>query len=107
MSESIFHIAEADKWRAALAAGEYRWSTLDRTLEEEGFIHASEAHQWEATLERFYAAYEGGLVLLTIDPGLLTSPLVREVGNPVTGEEFPHIYGPLDVNAVTEVRRLR
>ena len=62
MSESIFHIAEADKWRAALAAGEYRWSTLDRTLEEEGFIHASEAHQWEATLERFYAAYEGGLM---------------------------------------------
>ena len=37
----------------------------------------------------------------------LEAPLVREVGNPVTGEEFPHIYGPLDVNAVTEVRRLR
>jgi len=107
LSESIFHIAEADKWRAASAAGEYRWSTLDRTLEEEGFIHASEAHQWEATLERFYAAYEGELVLLTVDPERLDVPLVREVGNPVTGEQFPHLYGPLNVDAVTEVRRLR
>ena len=34
-------------------------------------------------------------------------PLVREVGNPVTGEQFPHLYGPLNVDAVTEVRRLR
>jgi len=107
LSKNILHVAGADKWRAALAAGEYRWSTLDRTLEEEGFIHASEAHQWEATLERFYAAYEGELVLLTVDPERLDVPLVREVGNPVTGEQFPHLYGPLNVDAVTEVRRLR
>lgn len=84
-------------------------STLGRTLAEEGFIHASEAHQWEATLERFYGdhlAAGGELVLLTIDPARLTAPLVREVGNPVTGEEFPHLYGPLNVDAVVATRRL-
>jgi uncharacterized protein (DUF952 family) len=104
VADAIFHIAEKVHWEEALASGRYRWSTLGRTLEDEGFIHASEAHQWAATLERFYAGHEGDLVLLTIDPTRLTAPLVREVGNPATGEEFPHIYGPVDTEAVVAVR---
>src|SRR5690606_18189493 len=39
----IFHIARASAWRSALADGHYRQSTVDRTLDEEGFIHASGA----------------------------------------------------------------
>jgi uncharacterized protein (DUF952 family) len=31
---------------------------------------------------------------------------VREVGNPETGEEFPHVYGPIDVDAVVGVTEL-
>ena len=104
MSEFIFHIAEAEHWDEALASGEYVWSTLGRTIEDEGFMHASEPHQWRATLERFYADHDGLLVLLMIDPARLTAPLVREVGNPVTGEEFPHLYGPLPVAAVVATR---
>lgn len=100
---AIFHIAETAEWVSALEAGAYTRSTLDRSLADEGFIHCSEAHQWRATLDRFYANHEGELVLLTIDPSRLTVPLVREVGNPVTGEEFPHLYGPLTVDAVVDV----
>jgi Uncharacterized protein conserved in bacteria len=107
LSENIFHLAEADHWSEAVASGHYTWSTLGRTLDEEGFIHASEAHQWEATRGRFYASYPKDLVLLTIDPSLLDVPLVREVGNPATGEEFPHIYGPLPVEAVVATTALR
>ena len=46
------------------------------------------------------------LLLLTIDPELLESRLVREVGNPETGEKFPHIYGPLNPSAVVETQIL-
>lgn len=106
MGELVFHIAQADHWREAQDSGRYTWSTLDRTLADEGFIHCSEAHQWEGTLGRYYAAYDGDLVLLTIDTTRLTSPLVREVGNPVTGEEFPHVYGPIDVDAVVRATPL-
>lgn len=96
----IFHLAEARHWAAAESGGTYTWSTLGRTLEEEGFIHCSEGHQWPATRARFYASYPDDLVLLTIDEALLPQPFVREVGNPVTGEEFPHLYGPLLCSAV-------
>jgi uncharacterized protein (DUF952 family) len=37
----IFHIASRADWTAAKADGEYRISTLGRTLEDEGFIHCS------------------------------------------------------------------
>ena len=105
--ESIFHIAERFHWEQALESGAYVQSSLGKTIEDEGFMHASEAHQWPATLERYYGTYlasGGELVLLTIDPTRLTAPLVREVGNPVTGEEFPHLYGPLNVDAVISTR---
>ena len=42
--------------------------------------------------------------LLRIDRARLDSPVREEV---VGDAVYPHIYGPLDVNAVTEVRRLR
>ena len=51
----------------------------------------------------FHVARAGGgkpLVLLHVDEALLTSPVVEEVGNPVTGETFPHVYGPIDIGAV-------
>ncbi len=41
----IYHIALESDWDAALEAGEYRTSTLGRTLEDEGFLHASTASQ--------------------------------------------------------------
>ncbi|MFD8059559.1 DUF952 domain-containing protein, partial [Streptomyces cyaneofuscatus] len=38
-------------------------------------------------------------------PARLTAPLRYEAMKP-GGEEFPHLYGPLPVDAVVEVRRL-
>ena len=39
-------------WEAARQAGDYRVSTSGVTLEEEGFLHASFAHQWQGVRER-------------------------------------------------------
>jgi uncharacterized protein (DUF952 family) len=103
--ERIYHLALASDWAAARETGDYRISTLGRTLEQEGFIHASREDQWRATKQRFYADVPEELVLLEVDPARLTAELrVEEV--PEAGEEFPHIYGPLNLDAVVAVHAL-
>jgi uncharacterized protein (DUF952 family) len=101
----LFHIALGEDWAAAEVAGEYSVSTRGRTLAEEGFIHCSFAEQLDATAARFYADVDDAVVL-RIDPERLPTPVVVEdlYG---TGEEFPHVYGPIPVAAVVEVRPLR
>ena len=102
MPARIFHLALASDWAAALDSGDYRISTLGRTLEQEGLIHASREDQWRATKQRFYADVPEPLVLLEIDPARLTSELrVEEV--PEAGDSFPHIYGPVNLDAVVAV----
>lgn len=97
----IFHIATADDWRAAKRAGTYTTSTRGRTLAEEGFIHASRGDQWQGVQARFYADVTGPLLLLVIDTDRLTSPVVVEaVPDADVDETFPHIYGPLNTDAV-------
>lgn len=102
----IYHLAEAAHWEAALREGRYARSTLGRSLEDEGFVHASSSEQWPVVRSRFYAQVAEPLVLLEIDETRLTSPVVREVGDPATGEEFPHVYGPIDLDAVVATTRL-
>jgi uncharacterized protein (DUF952 family) len=63
----IYHLALASEWDAAVEAGEYRTSTLGRSLEEEGFIHASFAEQVRGVADAGYAGVREPLVLLTID----------------------------------------
>lgn len=102
MSRPIYHASLVADWTAAQAAGEYRVSTRGRTLEQEGFLHASYADQVPGVLHRFYADVTEPMVLLVIDPDRLTVPLVPE-SPPGQAEKFPHIYGPLAPAAVIEV----
>jgi uncharacterized protein (DUF952 family) len=95
---NILHLALAADWDAARQAGEYRISTLGRTLEQEGFIHACADHaQLHGVARRFYAEVTEALVLLTIDPAGLDVRLETPDDSP---EAFPHIYGPLPLTAV-------
>jgi glutathione S-transferase len=70
------------------------------SLEQEGFIHCSFADQVTRSANRFYAD-AAELLLLTIDTTRLTSPLREEVAS--NGQLFPHIYGPINRDAVTAV----
>jgi uncharacterized protein (DUF952 family) len=99
----IFHIAFESDWRAAQAAGEYRVSTRGRFLDDVGFIHASFEYQVPA-LRSFYEDVDEQLVVLVIDTERLDAPVVVEDGG--AGEDFPHIYGPLPVSAVVEIRAM-
>ena len=98
--EPIFHIADASTWEAARAAGSYEQSTRDQTLAEVGFIHCSYHHQVDGVLTNFYADVTAPLVLLTIDPECVVAPLQVDDG-------FPHIYGPLNTDAVVAVEPVR
>ena len=102
----IYHLAEPADWDAARAGGAYEMSTRGVTLAQEGFIHASDEQQWQVVRSRFYGDVTGPLLLLEIDPDRLTSPLVHEPVAEAGGETFPHIYGPLDLDAVVGVRRI-
>lgn len=96
----IFHIAEVADCQAAQAAGDYRVSTRGRLLADEGFIHAARREQVLGVAEAFYAD-AGPLLLLTIDPARLTSPVRDDEIGP--GLVFPHIYGPINLDAVVAV----
>jgi uncharacterized protein (DUF952 family) len=95
----IFHLATAPAWAAAQLAGTYTVSTLGLDLSEVGFIHCSQAEQVTGVHERYYRDVTDPLVLLTIDTDLLTVPwqLDDVPGQPLP---FPHVYGPIDVDAV-------
>ena len=94
MSSLIYYIANSDSWERESRGGEYR----NTSLETEGFIHCSLAEQVPGTLEKFFPSLDG-LVLLEIDVQRLVPELRYENG-------FPHIYGPLNLDAVVAVRPL-
>jgi uncharacterized protein (DUF952 family) len=100
----IYHIARAADWERARPAGEYRMSTVDTTLEQQGFIHASTASQVAGVANRFYAGVPD-LVLLEIDEELL-GPEIRYEAPPGGTQRYPHIYGPLNTGAVVGTRPL-
>lgn len=102
----LFHIALREDWDRALRTGEYRVSTIGRTLEEEGFIHSSFAQQVPATADRFYAGVEAPLVLLVVERSRLGTSVVVEPA-PSSEEVFPHVYGPIPVGAVSRAVELR
>lgn len=102
----IFHIATAADWAAAQRSGAYTTSTRGVTLEQEGYIHASRADQWEGVHAAYYADLDEPLVLLEIDPDLLDAPVIEEAPVPGATETFPHVYGPISPAAVVEVRPL-
>lgn len=100
----ILHLALRSDWEAAKLSGAYPWSTRGVTVADEGYTHCSFEHQWRGVRDRFYADLDDGdLVLLEIDEERLSSMIVVErIGN--APDEFPHIYGTIDVDAVVGER---
>lgn len=94
-ADLILHICDPLDWAAARQAGQYRAASLEQV----GFIHASRPQQAPGVLARFYPGVRG-LLLLWIDPQRLAAPLRWEAAD---GDLYPHIYGPLNLDAVVRV----
>jgi uncharacterized protein (DUF952 family) len=104
----IFHITSHAAWIEAQAKGEY----TAPSLAAEGFIHCSTLSEVLPVANAYFAG-QAGLVLLIIEPALLSSDLKWEPpsgGTPPPGvpegEMFPHVYGPINLNAVVRVIEL-
>ncbi len=107
---TIFHLTTASEWAGGRGATHYR----PRRLEADGFVHAVGD---EATVAAIAAAYFSHvtepLVLLVIDSERLDAALKWEAPAPPSGRAqahhregllFPHVYGPIVLSAIVQVR---
>lgn len=98
MAEFIYHITSQAAWADAQKSGAYSADSLAG----EGFVHCSGLSQIKRVADDFYSN-QHGLVILQIDPSMLTSEVRWEAGTDKSDELFPHVYGPLDLEAVLRV----
>ncbi len=101
----IYHITSRQAWNKARERGDYR----AESLETEGYIHCSTESQVLPVAQNFYKG-QNDLYLLVIEPALLASDLKWEPPSDGTpppgvpeGDLFPHIYGPINLDAVVQV----
>ncbi|HUY29054.1 MAG TPA: DUF952 domain-containing protein [Candidatus Binataceae bacterium] len=106
----ILHIATRDDWNRAQARGAYRPAGFTH----DGFIHCSTLAQAVATANKFFLG-QRDLLLLCIDEHKLAAPLRYEGAAPPAGSPpaepraglFPHLYGELNLDAVTQALEFR
>ena len=96
----IYHITTRPQWQAAQQAGVYHIASL----ESDGFIHCSFLHQVLPSARRHFAG-QPDLLVLGIDPDRLNAELRIERGTD-SPQDFPHIYGEVNLDAVVEVTPL-
>ena len=101
----ILHLLSRDSWVEAQAHGQL----IAPSVAIEGFAHCSTEHQMVDVANKYYRG-TSNMVLLNVDPTKLTSELKFEPpahidGSPALPHEslFPHIYGPINLDAVIEV----
>lgn len=99
LAEAIaYHLVPAAAWSAAPGAEPFR----PASLATEGFVHLT--HRMADLVEvanLFYRDEAGPHVVLTVVLGRLSAPW-RYDGD----ARYPHVYGPLDRRAITEVRTI-
>ncbi len=100
----ILHITSRAEWKVAQERGEY----IAPSLQTEGFIHCSTEGQVAHVANAFYRG-QNDLVLLNIDETKLKPGLKWEApaGPPAAvisySYLFPHIFGPIYIDAVASV----
>ena len=93
----IYHITTRQAWALAQEQGVY----AAPSLKEEGFIHCSHENQLEGVMQRYFQG-KTELIKLVIDADKLSSRMIYDWSKALT-ETFPHVYGPINLDAVVEV----
>jgi uncharacterized protein (DUF952 family) len=98
----IYCLCPAAYWKAFKDKKEY----IPRDYEQEGFIHATKGNDLLIKVaNRVYKDFTEELLLLIIDENNITSDVKYEQAK--DGNLYPHIYGPLNTNAITEIRLMK
>jgi len=97
-SNYLIHLCQVKEWQGAQEPRIFKSKSLDH----EGFIHCSQPQQILQVANRFYQGIPG-LVLLWVDPEKITSAIRWEAAD---GALFPHIYGPINLDAVFSVTEI-
>jgi uncharacterized protein (DUF952 family) len=95
----IYKILSVADWETAQRAGRFEGSADDR---RDGFIHFSDGSQAAATARKYFAG-QADLMLLAVDPARLADLRWEPSRDDAL---FPHLYGPLELDAVTKADRL-
>ena len=96
----IYKICPRALWREAETAGRFTGAPIDH---QDGFIHFSTAAQAAETAARHFAGQDD-LLLIAVDADALGDALRYEPSR--GGDLFPHLYGPLALDAVISVDAL-
>lgn len=95
-----FHLVPREVWDARSSGSEY----VPEACEADGFIHCTDGEQEVIAVgNRYYRGDRRAYVVLSIARARLTAPVKYE--DPA--RNFPHIYGPLNLDAVVDVRPIR
>lgn len=97
--KTIVVTARQSDWQQAKAIGQYEQSTIDSTLADTGFIHATFPNQTIDMVNRHFTDRDD-VVLLLVDAEKVKSPIKYESALSGRSGTFPHIYGPLNADAV-------
>ena len=98
-SGMIFHVCIQAEWEKAQEVGEYRGDTL----ETQGFIHCSSEGQIDRIVKAL-SEKRNDLLLLRIAVFNLRSPTRYERSR--DGELYPHVYGPIQIDAVVSADKI-
>lgn len=96
----IYHVTDKESWEKALINQCY----THPSLELEGFIHMSTKNQVAGVLERYFKN-QTNLIVLHIEEQLLKADVRYEL-SPSLQEEFPHVYGVINLDAVVKMEQI-
>ncbi len=100
MSEIIYKILPREAWEQAVRDGVYHGAPIDV---RDGYIHFSSASQVVETAVKHFSGQKD-LMLVAVDVASLSDALKWEPSR--GGALFPHLYGPLPIDAVLSARAL-
>lgn len=96
----IYKICPRALWREAEGSGVFRGAPVDLA---DGYIHFSTAAQAVETAAKHFAGQDD-LLLVAVEEARLGEALRYEPSR--GGQLFPHLYGPLPLDAVAWVKPL-
>ena len=98
----IFHITALEDWEKAQAKNVYDFDAL----KTDGFIHCSTREQVGGVAHSIFKG-RTDLVLLEIDEKKVKAEIKYENCEEEGEEKFPHIYGPLNIDAIVKVHEFQ